>query len=170
MGGQLRDIHGLDAIPWWPLAPGWWLAAAAMLALLLLAWQMWQLIRYPPGSWQREARRALRRLLQQQQQVGVKQTASELSELLRRVEIARFGRQRTASLSGKQWLEWLQQSDRSGFDWSHQGRILLTLPYAPDDQANGDEQVRGLIRAALQLVSSSREDVQRTRRWGRRYV
>jgi hypothetical protein len=33
----LRDIHGLDAIPWWPLAPGWWyLVGLAGLLLLFV--------------------------------------------------------------------------------------------------------------------------------------
>ena len=33
----LRDIHGLDAIPWWPMAPGWWYLIGAAVLLLLLA-------------------------------------------------------------------------------------------------------------------------------------
>ena len=31
---QLRDIRGLDAISWWPLAPGWWGVAALVPALI----------------------------------------------------------------------------------------------------------------------------------------
>ena len=31
----LRDIHGLDTIPWWPLATGWWYVIAVAGLLLL---------------------------------------------------------------------------------------------------------------------------------------
>ena len=37
----LRDIHGLDAIPWWPMAPGWWYLIALVPiigTLILLFW------------------------------------------------------------------------------------------------------------------------------------
>ena len=33
----LRDIHGLDAVPWWPIAPGWWLIAGVLVLLVLAA-------------------------------------------------------------------------------------------------------------------------------------
>ena len=28
----IRDIHGLDAIPWWPPGPGWWLVGLLVLS------------------------------------------------------------------------------------------------------------------------------------------
>jgi len=31
---ELRDIRGLDPLPWWPPAPGWWLVLAAALVLV----------------------------------------------------------------------------------------------------------------------------------------
>jgi len=33
----LRDIHGLDQVPLWPMAPGWWYLIGALGLLLLLA-------------------------------------------------------------------------------------------------------------------------------------
>ena len=62
---QLRDIHGIQSVPWWPPAIGWWLIAAAIVGLLYLAWR-WRTsirLRIPPlpvfniGSW-RWTRRA----------------------------------------------------------------------------------------------------------------
>ena len=59
------------------------------------------------------------------------QLAGELSELLRRIAIARLGRARAAGLSGERWLAWLQEHDPAGFAWTQLGQPLLTLPYAP---------------------------------------
>ena len=40
----LRDIHALDAIPLWPLAPGWWYLLGLVAVLqLLLAIRQWLL-------------------------------------------------------------------------------------------------------------------------------
>ena len=33
----LRDIHDLDAIPWWPLAAGWWWLLGIIALVLLIA-------------------------------------------------------------------------------------------------------------------------------------
>lgn len=35
MPGQLRDIRGLDAVSWWPPAPGWWIGALLLLLTLI---------------------------------------------------------------------------------------------------------------------------------------
>jgi len=160
MTGQLRDIHGLDPISWWPLAPGWWISAALFLltavALYLVARH---LIRYPPGSWRREAQVALRDLWRQRNQLSQKESAARLSVLLRRIAIARFGREKTASISGFEWLAWLQQSDPNGFDWTERGHILLNLPYAPEDWQAKPGELDELISAALELVAHSREGV-----------
>lgn len=162
---QLRDIHGLDPISWWPPAPTMWLVA--LLAILLLAVMiLWlrQLYLYPPGSWRGEARRALRQLRARQFHQTAKENASELSELLRRTAMARFGRKRQASLSGDEWLHWLQQADPNGFDWSSEGEILLSLPYAPPERELERRSLEHLIDAALAMVVNSKEDYWRPKR------
>ena len=169
MQADLLDIRDLDAIGWWPLAPGWWLSPGLLLLLLFLL-TLWirHLIHYPPGSWRKEADRALRQLRRTHRQHSAKETASQLSELLRRVAMARFGRQRQASLSGDEWLHWLQQYDPNHFDWPEKGEWLLRLPYAPEDQAVDPAQLSELIDAALRLVSASRKDPRPQRIWRRR--
>lgn len=162
MSTQLMDIRGLDPISWWPLAPGWWMSALLLVALLILLFMLIRyLFRYPPGSWRWEAQAALRELLRQRHQLSQKAVAAQLSELLRRIAIARFGRERIASISGSEWLAWLQQTDPNGFDWSGRGGILLDLPYAPDNHKANPGELDALILAALRLAAHRREDVVR---------
>jgi len=136
---QLRDIRGLDPVSWWPPALGWWLVAAAILLLLYLTWRYRASLRLriPPipvlriGNWRWDAGRQLRDLRQRAASQDPKQTAVELSELLRRIAMARLGREACAGLVGDGWLAWLAEWDPKGFDWRTQGRLLLDAPYAP---------------------------------------
>jgi hypothetical protein len=85
------------------------------------------------------------------------QVAVELSELLRRIAIARLGRTSAAGLSGADWLSWLKQHDPAGFDWSRFGKPLLTLPYAPPGKNEESvDQLLVLIDAALVWVEKAR--------------
>lgn len=151
---RLRDIQGLGEVPWWPLATGWWLLALLVIAVLFaLVSLLRNLRRYPAGSWRRHAWKQLRALRQQAYRMPAQQLAGELSELMRRIAIARLGRSRAAGLSGERWLDWLQQHDPAGFAWSRHGRPLLTLPYAPpQDEGDNGNQLLPLIDAALAWV------------------
>ncbi len=151
LASQLRDIRGLDAVPWWPPAPGWWLLAAVCVALAVtLFYQFRHLRRYPLGSWHRSAWRELYRLRKQAEHMPADQLAKALSELLRRIAIARVGRAQAAALTGERWLAWLQEHDPAGFAWTQRGKPLLTLPYAPPDaQPQGREQLLVLLDAAF---------------------
>jgi len=151
---RLRDIQGLDEISWWPLASGWWLLAmlVIMLSFALVA-LVRNLRRYPAGSWRRHAWKQLRALKRQTDRMPAQQIASELSELLRRIAIARLGRDRIAGLSGERWLTRLQEHDPNGFAWTQFGRPLLTLPYAPPGNSQeGAGQLLLLIDAAFVWV------------------
>lgn len=136
---QLRDIHGIQGAPWWPPGPGWWLLALALLALIFLGWRYRAKLRLaippipflPVGGWRWDAARQLRDLRRRAEGQDGKQTAAELSELLRRIAMARCGRDTCAGLTGEDWLAWLRSNDPQGFDWSQQGRALLEIPYAP---------------------------------------
>ena len=146
---ELRDIRGLDPLPWWPPAPGWWLVLAAALVLLaavvvLVRW--WR--NRVPGSWQADARIRLRQLEDRLRWADVRTMAGELSELLRRMAMARHGRRACAGLVGEPWLEWLERHDPAGFPWRSRGRVLIDLPYAPPRPEGSAERLRPLIQAA----------------------
>jgi hypothetical protein len=157
---QLRDIHATMGSPWWPPAPGWWLLLGALALIALVLWRFdraWR-VRVPIpvltlGTWRWDAGRSLRHLRKEAAAVPAKQTASELSELLRRIAMARFGRMSCAGLHGDEWLAWLAEHDPKGFDWRTRGRLLLETPYARTARPEADRAaLLALADATLEWV------------------
>lgn len=153
----LRDIHGLDAIPWWPLAPGWWYVAA-LIVLLLVFFALRYWLTYYTGwlGWRGDARRQLRELKRALAVEAPHTVAGRLSELLRRIAMARSGRREAAGLTGENWLLWLVEHDRTGFDWERHGQILLKAPYMPPTHSIERREIATLIRATVRWIDASR--------------
>ena len=148
---QLRDIHELDPVSWWPLATGWWLLILLILLLTsgLILW-LRHLRKFPPGSWNRDAYRQLIQLKKQAHNLSDSELAGQLSALLRRIAVARLGRIQVAGLSGNAWLSWLHEQDPQGYDWQSQGDLLLTLPYAPITEISSNKpRLLELLQAAI---------------------
>ncbi|MDM8558964.1 DUF4381 domain-containing protein [Candidatus Parabeggiatoa sp. HSG14] len=146
---QLRDIHGLETISWWPLAPGWWVLLGIILLIGLI---VVGIMIYLPRSrskkhqdWQRAARKEWLTLYPTQ--TSPREQLSFLSILLRRVAVQCHGRETCAGLSGEHWLDWLTRHDPKGFDWMQSGRILIDLPYMPPDYTVDKSQVDTLYQA-----------------------
>lgn len=146
----LRDIHDTLGNPWWPLAPGWWLLLALVVGVVALIWHYRRARLILPaipllhiGDWRWDARRELKRLRRVPQQTSMKVRLAELSELLKRIAMARHGRAACAGLQGQAWLDWLSAQDPDGFDWCRQGQLLVRAPYAPDIPAFSAKSVAG---------------------------
>lgn len=129
----LRDIHLPDPVSWWPPAPGWWLLLLVLLALIILVYWLIKRRREKRLSVAVQARQELQRI-----QAGFRQhqdkalLARHLSELLRRVCISVFPRHETASLTGQEWLMFLDsQVDTSHFVEGN-GSVLVEAPYRND--------------------------------------
>jgi hypothetical protein len=135
----LRDIHDALGNPWWPLASGWWLLLGLLVGLLALVWHYrgGRRLLLPAipllhiGDWRWDAHRELQRLRRATAGQPLKARVAELSELLKRIAMARHGRHSCAGLHGQAWLDWLSEQDPDGFDWRQHGQLLLRAPYAP---------------------------------------
>jgi hypothetical protein len=134
----LRDIHLPGPISWWPPAPGWWILAA----LLIVGTILFALyIRY------RQRRTRIRRVslkeidaIQEAFHAHKNSTrlVRELSVLLRRVCVSRYPRVDVASLTGAEWMSFLDRNRESKVFSEGAGIVLMTEPYRknPDVDAN----------------------------------
>ncbi|EGV16397.1 DUF4381 domain-containing protein [Thiocapsa marina] len=152
---QLRDWHLPDPIQWWPPAPGWWISAAVLLAVLFwVAGARWRRHRRRGAA----ARSALRELAALRAAVrtdgDTRAFVAALSRLLRRFALARFPREKVAGLTGDAWLAFLDATG-GGDGFRHgPGRALADLVYganrAGDPPPNPDalaELAEAWIRA-----------------------
>ncbi|MEN8139991.1 MAG: DUF4381 domain-containing protein [Thermodesulfobacteriota bacterium] len=129
---DLHDIIPLDPVPWLPPAPGWY--ALALSLLLALAWSaLLAISRWRRNRYRRAALTELKELEQELSRPDSLETALvQLPPLLKRVALAAYGRQATASLIGNQWLAFLNQSVRGRNNFSPRvARTLMACSYGP---------------------------------------
>lgn len=127
----LRDIHLPPPVSAWPPAPGWWLLGLLVLLLLFMGFWWWH--RHRRQAYRRIALKQLQQLRTAVQQSQANSTAiiAELSILLRRAAISRYGRQQVAALRGAEWLAFLDRTGRTQ-EFTHRGQALLVAPYQPE--------------------------------------
>ena len=134
---NLKDIHLPEPISWWPLAPGWWILFFCLL-LLGVALFIGRKI-HIKKQLSRDIQTELNTIKQQFQTTQNKpQLARSLSALLRRANISYYPHANIAGLTGEQWLEHLDNTNKKvnanlAFN-SETGKILLSAPYLPENK------------------------------------
>lgn len=121
---NLRDIHLPPAISHWPSALGWWiLAVITVMSIVFLVkktlphWRQRQIRRYAFGK------------LAMLEKSKPDDLYRQLSRLLRRLALANYPREQVASLTGKQWLQFLDETGNTNEFSQGIGKILVSLPY-----------------------------------------
>jgi hypothetical protein len=115
---QLRDIHLPEAVSWWPLAPGWWILGALLVAgLAYTGHYFWQ--RYHAFTYRRQALRQIKQLPNNSQH----QRITALFALLKRVAVSAYPELNLSSLNQAEFIDFLKQTTpKAGFyqlpaDW-----------------------------------------------------
>lgn len=135
---NLRDIVVPPEVALWPPAPGWWillaggLAMAAILAGMIVA-------RHRRNAYRRAALAALDRA-----------DAGDISTVLKRAALAAWPRTEVASLTGADWLAFLDRTARSDAFTQGAGRDLEALAFG----GTGDKQA--VLAAARDWVRQHR--------------
>jgi hypothetical protein len=151
---NLRDIHLPAPIhSFWPLAPGWYAVLfLILLALILLALSTRHL--YLKGEAKREALQLLAHYQKDYEQGHpYSLCAARISELLKRVALIYFPREKVASLQGKAWLQFLTETSQ-GLHFDRLEKELLEWPYHPIDKHVAD--LNPLFKAAALWIKQRR--------------
>jgi hypothetical protein len=139
--GSLQNLHDIVApapVPWWPVAPGWYVLLAVLAfgaGLLAYRW----LRRYRRDRYRRAA---LQGLMQIRAGQSPGQAAAEVATLLKQTALAAWPRKRVASLSGQAWADFLA---RTGADEAD-ADLLSRLAYQA--AALGEADMQGVYAAA----------------------
>jgi len=104
---QLKDIHEPAPIGWWPPAPGWWILAGLIVALLFAAGWLWRRLREKRrrNLYRAEGVRLLREL-----DLDTPRVVEEINVLLKRVAVATFSRDACGPLTGQRWIQFLEST------------------------------------------------------------
>lgn len=108
----LRDIHLPDPVPFWPPAPGWWIAAGLGIALLVATLLLARARRRSPRRAALRELSAIERRFQGRPDAA--RLAIELSALLRRVALVCFPAEAVAALHGAEWVGFLSRQGGKG--------------------------------------------------------
>ena len=104
---NLRDIHLPDALGWWPPAMGWWFLAIVILLLCLFF--IWLYKRLTKKTALKTGKQILAEI-KQDAALNDFEKLSKISELMRRVAISISPRTEVASLTGQDWLNYLDST------------------------------------------------------------
>ena len=136
----LKDIHLPEAIGWWPPAIGWWLLAVFI--PLLMVFLYWLYKRLTRKTAIKTAKKNLA-AIKHNPALDNSKKLRELSMLIRRVAISVSPRTEVASLTGRQWLAFLDKSV-TGEPFSEGcGQLLASAPYR--DISLSDLEISQLI-------------------------
>ena len=153
---KLHDLVEPAAVAWWPLAPGWWIVIALLLvwlgAAFVTAWIRWRKTAY---------RRAGLRLLDKIEKASANASADSvrllgsLSSLLKRVALAAFPRERVASLSGDEWIAFLDRTSAGARFATEPMNLLAGASYHDSASAQlDDEQFSAICDAARSWIQT----------------
>ncbi|TQV71552.1 DUF4381 domain-containing protein [Aliikangiella marina] len=144
---QLRDIQLPPDATFWELAPGWWFVigvAVIYLVYLLIKWN------------QKRQRLALikpaRKELKSIAELTPDNTAAaELSALLKRICLLYFPKKEVASLSGSQWINFLnQQSPNAIFD--DKAKLIFSEMLYRKNQQVAEQDWHALLSQSEQMI------------------
>ena len=138
----LRDIHLPDPVSWWPPAIGWWLLVGAVLltTVAIFWWWRWrQRRRCAPAT---IARLELVRLRANWLEHGdARRLVNDLSAWLRRVVMSMSSRQQAASLTGNDWVAFLDKLAGEPVFGATSGDLILEAPYRKLADPDGDRML-----------------------------
>jgi len=123
--GDFVEVVSPQTISWLPQTTGWWWLGAALLAVI--ARYSWQRLRHwYRNRYRREAAVRLQRLADTAERSTL---VAELNRLLKLTALAAFSREQVASLSGEEWVDFLNRQCATPPFSNEQGQLLAVGAY-----------------------------------------
>jgi hypothetical protein len=137
---NLNDIVIPASVDWWPLATGWYVVIGVL--MIILAWVSYRsLRRWFDNRYRRAALHELQLLAQ-----GIQNDANhdanlrQIPVLLKRTALSAYPRDRVASLSGKDWHDFLNSTLKTPVFSESTTAVLDELSYTSGDLSSVDVQ------------------------------
>lgn len=146
---RLHDIAVPPPVPWWPPAPGWYVVGG--IGLVLLGVGAWAAAaRWRRSRYRREALRELERL------AASRTNLPAVAELVKRVALAAYPRERVASLTGGPWLAFLDATGGKELFTRGPGRLLEVGTFERTPQLPTDAEYEELLAAVRHWIRHHR--------------
>ncbi|PTN11509.1 DUF4381 domain-containing protein [Nitrosomonas aestuarii] len=142
----LRPLHEPPPVSWWPPAPGWWIALLLVVAAAIM------IFRY--GRRMAPRRAALHELkLLKKNMDKTDHPVATLNQLLKRYALVCWPAATVASLTGEDWLFFLDASGGNGKFSKGAGRLLLSHPY--QKQHTDSDEIMQLITLTQRWIKTN---------------
>jgi len=131
-------MHGLvmpDPVSLMPVTPGWLVLGGWLLAVLIIALRY--LIRLRRLNRYRREALVILKTIENDSELGPVESAQRIAALIKRTALAAYPRQQVASLSGKDWAQFLKESANNDRQIADAAETLAAAAYRPD--ADGRE-------------------------------
>jgi hypothetical protein len=155
-------IHGIDeiivpdAISWWPSAPGWQVLGVIIVFLLIARATRW-VKQWWRNRYRREVLRQLERL-QQQAGAQLQDVVAILPYFIKVTALQAYPRVDVASLSGADWLAFLDAHYSGPSFAGDTGKKLLSVSYLPRERWHlNDMESNTLIEMSRQWIAGHRQ-------------
>jgi hypothetical protein len=135
----LRDIHLPEPVSWWPPAIGWWmLAILIVISIGAITWwqRRRQAQRNAPASIARLELARLRAAWIEHRDAN--RLVTQLSTWLRRAGMSMSSRRKAASLTGTEWLAFLDEMAGESVFGTTATQMIVEAPYRKVAQPDGE--------------------------------
>jgi hypothetical protein len=164
---ELADIRMPGEVSWWPLAPGWWVLGAVLLALAIYGvWRMQQRL-----TLQRRLGGAISELSKARQTLRTSGEddmsqrliyVNQVNAVLRRVAMLQLSNNAAAGLSGQAWVNFLRNHDKARLLTPELADVLSQGRFAPRCDVDADalermarEWIKNLYMARIEADTQS---------------
>lgn len=154
---NLHDIIVPQPVPWWPPAPGWYVTGGII--FLLFTWISWRFYtRWRSNAYRRISIKELGIIRNNIHSNQLKPSLRELSKLVKRTALAVWPREQVASLTGSEWLRFLDQTGNTDVFTKGDGRLLAELGYEKKQKLAdlSDEQIGSLLNITEKWIREHR--------------